>query len=133
MRSKLKLAKRQRRAAVAAELAITIPVVLTVFLGAIEITNLNFIRNTSNDVAFRVAREAIVPGADVNALESDGASFLASLGITGATVSSNQTPEGMLRVEVSVPVDQNSWGMLQFAAGDTVVQTCELSIQLGAS
>lgn len=125
--------RRQRRGATAVEFAVVLPIILTVFLGALETTNLNFLRNMSNDVAFQVAREAIVPGANVSSLETEAVSFLATIGINGASLSTSVTPENRLRVEVTIPVDQNSWGMLPMVVGTSVVETCELSLQMNSS
>lgn len=125
-----RLNRRRRTAATTVEFAFVVPIIFTVFLGAVETTNLNFLRNMSNDVAFHVAREAIVPGADISALEAEAVNSLANAGISDPVFATVITPDNQLLVEVTIPVYQNSWGILPLAVGSSVVSTCELSLQL---
>ena len=58
-----------RRGATLVEFAIVVPVIFTLFLGAIEMTRLNFIRHSASNAAYEGARKAIVPGSSISAVE----------------------------------------------------------------
>ncbi len=52
----------QRKGVTAVEFAFVAPIIFALFIGAIEITRLNFIRNSAANAAYEGARKAVTPG-----------------------------------------------------------------------
>ena len=111
---------RDRRGAATVELAVCMPILLTVGLGMIEATNVVFIQARLQEVAYESARLATRPttaaakaasSADVTAYAQ---TLLSQLGVNGATVTvtpsslSNLLPQTLVTVSISAPWNQNS-------------------------
>ena len=111
------------------EFALVAPVVLFIFLGAIEMANMNFIRNMANDAAFQVARKAIIPGADLEQAIADSKTLLKHAGIRNVEITPTTTVE-TVTVNVSIPVDKNSWTIGRFISGQQIKQSCLLTKQV---
>ena len=123
----------QRSGAMTVEFAIVAPVIFFVFIGSIEMANLNFIRNMANDAAYQVARRHIVPGgSNSTAPVDDAKALLATAGIDTVTFTTTESTESV-SVTVDVPIDQNSWGLGKFIKGKTISQTCQMTKQVKSS
>jgi Flp pilus assembly protein TadG len=108
------------------EMALVSPIILILFIGAVEITQLNFLRHTAANAAYEGARRAIVPGGTASDAQTEALALLTLVGIAnGASVTVSQVPE-RVQVTVSIPASQNSWGLNTFSAGCQVVQACTL-------
>ena len=118
-----------RRGTVTVEFALVAPVVFLVFMGSIEMTQLNLTRNMANDAAYQVARRMIVPGADSSDAEADAMALLRTARIMTATIDTTVTSNEVV-VAVTVPLDDNSWGLGRFIGGIDIVQTCTLARQV---
>lgn len=118
---------RQRRGATAVEFAIVTPVILLLFLGAVEMTQLNFLRHTAANAAYEGARRAIVPGG--SASDANAAAMRMLAAVQAERGSEVQVAEDAERIAVTVilPVQMNSWGISRFTAGYDIVQSCTLS------
>lgn len=119
-----------RTGATVVEFAAVAPIIFSVFLGSVELANLNFLRNMANDAAFQVARAAIVPGADANDIGADAVDNLAAMGIEDVSIVTSEVAGNLISVAVTIPVDPNSWGFAKLAIGESIVQTCELARQI---
>ncbi|MDZ4851219.1 MAG: TadE/TadG family type IV pilus assembly protein [Pirellulaceae bacterium] len=116
-----------RAGTTAVEFAFMVPIIFTMFMGAIEITRLNFIRNTASNACYEGARRAVSPGATTSEAETEARRLLNLVNAgNGATVNVTSAPDS-ITVAVTVPVNQNSWGISRFSSGLNVTQSCKLS------
>lgn len=121
--------RRTRLGTTTVEFAIVVPVILTMFIGAIELTRMNFIRHTAANAAYEAARKAIVPGNTDEDAETEALRLLNALGVgQGASVVVTTTIS-RVTVRVTIPVSQNSWGLTRFTGGMNVTQSCGLTLE----
>lgn len=106
-----------RRGVATVELAICLPMLFLLVVGAIECSNLIFLQQAMTVAAYESAHVAArVGGLDANA-QRRAQEILAARSIAGATVAflpehPESTPRGqMIRVTVSAPVASNSIGL----------------------
>ena len=111
----------------AVEFAIVAPVILLLFLGAIEVTRLNFLRHTAANAAYEGARRAIIPGG--TAADADAAAMRLLDVVQANQGVEIDVVESLDRVAVTVviPVHMNSWGVSRFTSNLNIVQSCSLS------
>jgi Flp pilus assembly protein TadG len=122
-----KQSARKRRGATAVEFAFMVPIIFLIFMGAIEITRLNFIRNSAANACYEGARKAVTPGSTVSDAENEAERLLTMLGVgNGANVTVNMAVDSVT-VSASIPVSQNSWGLTRFTGSFNVNQSCKLS------
>ena len=109
------------------EFAIVAPVIFLLFLGSLEMTALNFARQTAGNASYEAARKMIIPGGTTAQAEAEGVRVLSALGIgNGATVTIvNGLTE--VTVTVAVPAANVSWGLTRFCFGMTLSQSCTLT------
>ncbi|WP_203329086.1 TadE family protein [Candidatus Laterigemmans baculatus] len=111
----------------AVEFAVVAPVILLLFLSAIEVTRLNFLRHTAANAAYEAARHAIIPGSTASDADAAALQLLAAVQADrGVEIDVEQTLE-RVSVTVTIPVNLNSWGVSRFTSGYTIVQSCTLS------
>ena len=116
-----------RGGATTVEFAVVVPIIFMMFLGSIELTRLNFIRQSAANVAYESARKAIVPGNTETDARTEATRLLSALGIgNGSTVAVTSTLT-RITVTVTVPTSQNSWGISRFAGGTNIAQSCTLT------
>lgn len=119
-------ARSDRAGAVLVEFAFVIPIILVLFLFAIEVTNLNMIRHTAANAAYEGARQAIVAGGTEDDARDEVLRLLDIVGIsTAAVVDVDQWPD-RVRVTVSIPVHLNSWGISRLVPGTAITHGCTL-------
>lgn len=114
-----------REGVAAVEFAITFPIILIIFLGTIELANLNYLRNLTNDAAFQVARKMIVPGAEQQDAIAESEQLLGQLRISGAEFHIQEGADKVY-VQVSVPIARNSWGIGRLVNNIMLRQDCTL-------
>jgi hypothetical protein len=120
----------ERRGTTTVEFALVAPIILLLFFGAVEMTNLNMIRHTAANAAYEGARKMIVVGGTEEDARTEVLRLLGIVGIAnGAEVDVDQWPD-RIRVAVNVPVNLNSWGLGRFTGGTTVTQSCTLRREL---
>jgi Flp pilus assembly protein TadG len=116
-----------RKGATAVEFAFMVPIIFTMFIGSIEITRLNFIRNTVSNACYEGARKAVAPGSTNAEAQTEARRLIDTLGVgRGATVNVTSATD-TVTVSITVPVNQNSWGITRFTTGFNVSQSCRLS------
>ena len=116
-----------RTGATAVEFAFMVPIIFTMFMGAIEITRLNFLRQTASNASYEGARKAVTPGSTNAEAQAEALRNLTMVNAgNGATATVTSTADS-ITVLVTIPVSQNSWGITKFATGMNVVQSCKLS------
>ncbi len=111
------------------EFALVVPIVFTLFFGAVELTWLNMVRNSVTNAAFLSARRAAVSGGTLKDVRKTARERLSLLRMDrGMKVSLDKTEE-YAEVTVSIPLDRNSWGLSQFTNGIVIRRTVRLSIE----
>lgn len=113
-----------RRGVLTVEMAICIPIVFLILLGAIEFSRMNMLRNSIDNAAYEGARRGVVPGATATDCLNAAVSVLNAVGTKSASVSiappiidDNTT---QVSVTISVPLSSNSWGPARFLGGVTL-------------
>jgi Flp pilus assembly protein TadG len=114
-----------RRGAAMLELAICLPLLLSVVLGSIEATNAIFLQEHLTSAAYEGARSATAPGQTVAGATAAANKVLVQFRISGATVTITPnieylTPTGTaVTVRVSAPLGSNAL-MRPFIFGKTI-------------
>lgn len=105
-----------RKGAATVELAITLPVIAILTLGAIETTSLISLRQRLLTAAYEAARTTSGPAQTSTAGITAGSSILTARGITGGSVTMSPasvtaaTPSGTeIAATVSAPYASNTW------------------------
>ncbi len=121
------LKARDREGATTVEFAFMVPIIFTIFMGAIEITRLNFVRQTVSNAAYEGARKAVMPGATISEAQAEASRLLTMMRVgTGASYNCTMGVD-KVTMTVSVPISQNSWGITKFCSGMNVTQSISLS------
>ena len=121
-----------RRGATTVELAMVLPVLFLVVVGAFEFSRLNMLKHLATVAAYEGAREGIIIGATAADVETQVNGVLAAGGIIDASVTT--TPATItaatteVQVQVSIPVDGNFWVLPAYASG-SVTGSCRLSTE----
>jgi Flp pilus assembly protein TadG len=119
-------AAESRNGAITVEFAAVLPVILLMFLGAVEMTNFNFIHHTAANAAYEGARAAMVAGGSSAQGIACAQRFLDRFGVgDGAEVTLTATSEAVT-ITVRVPMNHNSIGLSRFTTGLQVTQTASL-------
>lgn len=115
---------RRRRGAVAVEFAVTAGVALAFFFAAFEFCRVAMIRHTVDNAVYEAARAGIVPGATRAEVETKARQILSTLGVsqssvvvTPRTITDNTAD---VTVDITVPIDKNTFGTAVFFAGKKV-------------
>jgi len=118
-------AARYRNGAATVELAICLPIMVTVILGSIETTNAIFLKERLTSSAYEGARAAITPGQTSAGATTAATNVLTAFGISGGSVSitptvGTATTSGtQVTVSVSAPFSSNAC-MQPFIVGKTL-------------
>lgn len=115
-----------RRGAATVEFATVLPVILMMFLGAVELNNFNFIHHTAANAAYEGARAALVAGGSAAQGIAHAEQFLNRFGVgNGAEVSLTASGE-TVTITVRVPLNRNSVGLSRFIHEIHVTQVASL-------
>jgi len=116
-----------RRGVLTVEFAIAAPLIFLLFLGGLELTALNFARQTAGNASYEAARKLIIPGGTVAQAQAEGVRQMNIVGLgTGATCTVVNAAT-TATATVSVPATNVSWGLMRFCAGYNITQTCTLT------
>lgn len=122
--------KQNRTGAVAVEFAVTAGIALMFFFAAFEFTRVAMIRHTVDNAVYEGARTGIIPGASVSDVKAKANKILDTLGLSGANI--NVTPTRIkddtrdITVEITVPIDANTFGTAVFFQGKTVKRSLKM-------
>ena len=109
------------------EFAIVAPLIFLLFLGGLELTALNFARQTLGNASYEAARKMIIPGGTAAQAQAEGIRQMNLVGISnGVTVTTSETQTNVT-VQVSVPAATVSWGLIRFSSGYVLKQSCSLT------
>jgi Flp pilus assembly protein TadG len=138
-RSKIHVKQLDRRGATSVEFALCLPIVVLVFFGIIDFCRFFFCQYANDQAAYEACRIAIVPGAQIAAVQTRATTYLNNCGISGATVTveprdnANVVQTAINRqtksvaVTVSFPFSNAAWVTPQFFVNRTVTSTCTLN------
>ena len=116
----------ERRGATVVEFALTLPILLLVVFGGVELTRMSMLRHTANHTAYIAARAGIVPGADVADVITKAERHLQAIGIRNAVVSISPSTiledTSLVEVSVTFPVAENSLVVPEFVSGNVLGQ-----------
>lgn len=116
-----------RWGAVTVEFAVVVPVIFLLFLGGLELTSLNFARQTAGNASYEAARKMIVPGSTVTQAKAEGVRQMALAGLTsGVTVDISESTSSVT-ASVSIPASKVSWGLTRFSSNLILKQSCTLT------
>lgn len=119
-----------RRGAAAVEFALVSTLLFTLFFTSLELCRVAMIRHTADNAVYEACRVGIIPGATAVEVQDQARTIMATLGVSNVNV--NVTPASINRdtdeitVEVSIPLDQNSYIPLGFTAGKTITRELTL-------
>ena len=117
----------RRKGAMTVEFAIVAPLIFLLFLGGLELTALNFARQTLGNASYEAARKMIIPGGTAAQAQAEGIRQMNLVGISnGVTVTTSETQTNVT-VQVSVPAATVSWGLIRFSSGYVLKQSCSLT------
>lgn len=123
--------KNRRSGAVVVEIALTLPLLFFILLGALELSHANMVVNVAEAAAFEGAREGIVPGATTQYVTEAAKRLLNISKIRGATIavtpSSLSTRSENIYVRIDVPYDQNTLIPPFFTRGMIICRYCKLT------
>jgi Flp pilus assembly protein TadG len=105
--------RQTQRGAVVTEFAICAPILFFFFFAALEFSRVNMIRQSVENAVYEGCRRGIVPGATADDCRNAAQVVLntisvndATVTVTPAAITSNTTE---VTVEISVPINSNSW------------------------
>ena len=116
-----------RAGAACVEFAFVLPLIVFLFLGAIELTRLNFLSHTAMNAAYEGARQAIVPGGTTADARDETLRLMNVVDAGNGTLANVEQFPDRVRVTVSIPVHLNSWGLGRFTSNMTISRTCTLT------
>jgi Flp pilus assembly protein TadG len=126
---KRRWAYRRNQGATTVEFAFVAPIIILLFLGAIEVTRLNYLRHSAANAAYVGARKIVVPGG-INSEAVTVASEYLNLVRAGAGAQVDVVRDDeTVSVTVTIPVEQNAWGILKFSTGIEISNTCTLTCE----
>ncbi|MEZ6133045.1 MAG: pilus assembly protein [Planctomycetaceae bacterium] len=123
-------ANTHRRGTLTVEFALVSGIILTLFFAGLEMTSLNLMRHSAGNATYEAARKGIVPGATAAEVEAEARRLLDLIGASNSVNVTVQDDGNRVTVSVSIPVDQNSWGLSRFSSGMTIAKSCTLSRSL---
>ena len=120
---------RSRLGTAATEMAVSMPLLISLVFGSMEMANAVFLRQSVNMAAYEAAKVITRPGSNEVLARSRCDSVLAVRKVSGYTLSfsptvTTATPRGtQVTVTLSVTASNLSYGPVQFMAGKTMTST----------
>lgn len=122
----------ERRGAATLETAVSIPLLIILVFGSIEMANAVFLKQTVNLAAYEAAKLITRPGSNQALAETRVAEIMTARRVTTYTLSfsptvNTATPRGtQVTVTLSAPASNLSYGPLRFMTGKTVTATVNM-------
>jgi Flp pilus assembly protein TadG len=123
--------RREPSGVVVTEFAICAPILFFIFFAALEFSRVNMIRQSVENAVYEGSRRGIVPGATADDCRNAAQVVLNAISASDATVT--VTPSvitqntSSVTVEISVPLDSNSWVAPFFFRGRAVANSMTLN------
>ncbi|QEG00298.1 TadE-like protein [Stieleria maiorica] len=125
--------RKAARGATTVEFALVFPLIILFFTFTFEVCRVLMLQHTADTAAYEAARSAMVPGATAAEAEQVAQLLLDNAGLTLADI--HVTPvditdeTALITVEVSIPVNENSWiapsQFANFVVSSEVTLMCE--------
>jgi len=128
--SRCRRSTHDRRGTLTVEFALVSSIILTLFFAGLEMTSLNLMRHSAGNATYEAARKGVVPGASAAEVEAEARRLLDLVGASNNVTVTVQDDGNRVTVSISIPVDQNSWGLSRFSSGMTIAKSCTLSRSL---
>jgi Flp pilus assembly protein TadG len=123
--------RRELSGVVTTEFAICAPILFFFFFAALEFSRVNMIRQSVENAVYEGCRRGIVPGATADDCRNSAQVVLNSISANSATVTvtpSVITPNtSSITVEISVPLNSNSWVAPFFFRDRSIANSMTLS------
>lgn len=119
-----------RQGALTVEFALVAPIIFALFIGCLEMTSMNLIRQTAGNAAYEAARAAVIPGATQAEARAIAQRLLGSVRATNNVDVDIDDNGSTVVVTIRVPVSDNGWGLARFTGGLTIVKRCSLAREL---
>lgn len=120
-----------RRGVAAVEFAVVAPLAFLLFFAAYEFSRMNMIRHTLEMAAYEGARRGMVPGATAQDATKRAQQVLSAIGTRSANIvvtpSQLTAQSPTISVDISVPLDDNSWVVPNFLRGIILERTFTLA------
>ncbi|MCA9118724.1 MAG: pilus assembly protein [Planctomycetaceae bacterium] len=119
---------------VTVEMAFALPVAFAFFWGCVEVTRMNTLANAAENAAYDGARMGMIPGTSAKNVSGATKELLDAAGVQYATI--DVTPSVIteltleVTVTVSVPLNQNHWGVNFYGADKTIIRQCTLTREM---
>lgn len=126
--------KSKSRGAVTVEVALCLPILMTILLGSYELARANMMLHSTESAAYEGARVGIIPGATPEAVRTAASRILSSVGVRTFDIQifpeviTNTTEE--IEVLVTVPFDENLAIPTLFIRDPVFSGTCTLRREL---
>ena len=118
---------RLRRGTTAVEFAVVAPIIFLFFMGGLELSAVNFVRQTACNASYEACRKVIIPGGTVAEAQAEAMRLMNALGLgAGVTVTVTQDSQ-QATVVIQVPASLHSWGLVRFTGNKTIRQACTLT------
>jgi len=119
-----------REGATMVEFTLVASLLFILIFAGIEFARANLLRHTANHAAYEAARHAMVPGATKEealdkaklVLENFGVTDVA-IKVTPSTITEDTTS---VRVDIEIPIDRFSWGVMRFMKNRVLTAHSEL-------
>lgn len=131
-RLRLALSKKHRRlGAVAAETALTLPILFIVVFASFEFARAHTLLHTADNAAYEGARRGIVPGAEAADCQTKSEAVLQSVGARDAVVTVTPSPitskTKEVTVDVEIPMNTNGYVTGIFFRNKSIHGQCTLT------
>ncbi len=119
---------KERSGLVSLEMAITIPIVLMMFMGTIEFSRVAMLRHTLDNAAYEAARAGIVPGATADQVRAEATRVLSVVRASDFVV--EVFPEEItdntdqLSIVITAPIRTNGYWLSRFFGDANLVAKC---------
>ena len=119
--------RKRRQGTTTVEFAVVAPIIFLFFFGGLELSAVNFVRQTAGNASYEACRKLIIPGGTVAQAEAEAMRLMNALGIGQGVVVSVTQDTVQATVTISVPARLHSWGLTRFTGDKTIRQACTLT------
>lgn len=116
----------ERRGTTTVEMALVLPIILMTTLAAVELNNLNFLRNSAAHAVYEGARAALVSGGTPQDGNNKVLDYLSRVGCGNGVVPQTVVTFDNVTVSVMIPYHQNSSGLSRFFGGYSIQKSITL-------
>lgn len=120
-------AARRRLGTTTVEFAVVAPIIFLFFFGGMELSAVNFVRQTAGNASYEACRKVIIPGGTASDARSEAMRLMNALGLGQGVVVTVTQDITQATVTIEVPARLHSWGLTRFTGNKTIRQSCTLT------